>query len=106
MEDRIQTIIRDWLNTTFDNPNAIPKLMVVGLADEINKHRWEIYRFVKEEYDLEDIERVANDKGIMLTDEEMEIVLHKYQDSEYQDIDAIDFLLGRIIEMRKENNNA
>ena len=104
MKERLETIIRDWLNTSFGNPDAIPGLMVKGLAEEINKHRWEIYRFVKDENDMEDIERVANDREIELTDEEAEIVLHKYQDSEYQDIDTIDYLLDRIIEIRKEEN--
>lgn len=102
MKDRIETIIRDWLNKEFKNPSAIPGPMLKGLAEEIDKHRWEIYRFVKDEYDLEDIVRVATDKEIELTDEEVEIVLHKYQDSEYQDVDTITYLIDRIIEMRKE----
>lgn len=102
MKDRIETIIRDWLNKEFKNPSAIPTPMLKGLAEEIDKHRWEIYRFVKEEYDLEDIEMVAKDKEIELTDEELKIVLHKYQNSDYQDTDTIDYLVDRIIEMRKE----
>ena len=102
MKDRIETIIRDWLNKEFKNPSAIPGPMLKGLAEEIDKHRWEIYRFVKDENDLEDIVMVATDKEIELTDEEAEIVLHKYQDSEYQDVDTITYLIDRIIEMREE----
>lgn len=102
MRDRIETIIRDWLNKEFKNPSAIPGPMLKGLAEEIDKHRWEIYNFVKDEYDLEDIVRVATDKEVELTDEEVEIVLHKYQGSDYQDVDTISYLVDRIIEMRKE----
>lgn len=102
MKDRIETIIRDWLNKEFKNPSAIPGPMLKGLAEEIDKHKWEIYNFVKTEYDLEDIARVEADKEIELTDEEAEIVLHKYQDSEYQDVDTISYLIDRIIETRKE----
>lgn len=103
MKDRIETIIRDWLNKEFKNPSAIPGPMLKGLAEEIDRHKWEIYKFIKDEYDLEDIETVATDKEIELTDKEAEIVLHKYQDSEYQDVDTISYLVDRIIEMRKEN---
>lgn len=106
MQDRIETIIRDWLNKEFKNPKAIPGLMVKGLAEEINNHRWEIYRYVKEEYDLEDIEQAANDKEVELTDEEMEIVLHKYQDSDYQDVDTISWLIDRIVETREKSDDS
>lgn len=102
MEDRLKTIIRDWLSETFGNPDALPTPVLNGLAEEIEKHRWEIFSFTKDEYDLEDIERAAIDRGIELTDEEAEIVLRKYQDSDYQDVDTIDYFLDRIIEMRKE----
>lgn len=103
MKDRIQTIIRDWLNTTFDNPDAIPKLVVAGLADEIDKHRWEIYRFTKEEYDLEDIDMVADNKDVELTDDERLRVLHNYQNSEYQDSDTIDYFIDEVMRAREEN---
>lgn len=102
MEERIKEIIEAWLEKEFKNKNAIPGLVVSGLATEILNHRWEIYRYVKNEYDLEDINRAAEDREIELTDEEADIVLNKYQDSEYQDVDTIDYLLDRIIEMRKE----
>ena len=102
MEDRLKTIIRDWLNETFGNPDALPTPVLNGLAEKIEKHRWEIYNFTKSEYDMEDIERAAADREIELTDEEAKIVLNEYQNSDYQDIDTIDYFLERIIETRKE----
>lgn len=103
MKDRIETIIRDWLVKEFKNPNAIPGPMLKGLAEEIDNHRWEIFSFTKDEYDKEEIEMIAKDKEIELTNEELKIVLNKYHDSDYQDTDTIDYLVDRIIEMRKEN---
>lgn len=103
MEDRIKTIIRDWLNKTFGNPDALPTPVLNGLAEEIDKHRWEIYRYQKDEYDMDDIDAVALDYGIKLTDEEREMILHKYQDCEYQDMDAIKDLLGIYIKREGES---
>ena len=101
MEDRLKTIIRDWLNVTFGNPDALPTPVLNGLAEEIDKHRWEIYRFTKDEFDLEDIDMVAENEGIELTKEERDTILHKYQDSEYQDMDTISDLIS-IYAKRKE----
>ena len=103
MEDRIKTIIRDWLNKTFGNPDALPTPVLNGLAEEIDKHRWEIYRYQKDEYDMDDIDAVALDYDIKLTDEEREIILHKYQDCEYQDMDTIKDLLDFYIKREEES---
>lgn len=103
MEDRIKTIIRDWLNNTFGNPDALPTPVLNGLAEEIDKHRWEIYKSVKDEYDMDDIDAVALDYDIKLTDEERGIILHKYQDCEYQDRDTIKDLLDFYIKREEES---
>ena len=103
MEDRIKTIIRDWLNKTFGNPDALPTPVLNGLAEEIDKHRWEIYRYQKDEYDMDDIDAVALDYDIKLTDEEREIILHKYQYCEYQDMDTIKDLLDFYIKREEES---
>ncbi len=101
MEDRLKTIIRDWLNETFGNPDALPTPVLNGLAEELEKHRWEIFRFTKDEYDMEDIDMVAENEGIELTGEERNIILRKYQDSDYQDMDTISDLIS-IYSKRKE----
>lgn len=104
MEDRLETIIRDWLNTEFKNPDAIPRLMVKGLAKEINNHRWEVYESVRDEYDLEDISMVAEHNDIELTKEEEDYALNRYRKAqEYESsIDALDEIINDIIKMRKE----
>lgn len=103
MEDRIKTIIRDWLNNTFGNPDALPTPVLNGLAEEIDKHRWEIYKYQKDEYDMEDIDAVALDYNIELTDNEREMILHKYQDCEYQDLETVKDLLDTYIKREEES---
>lgn len=66
-KDRIETIIRDWLNTEFHNPDALPGLVISGLAEKIYKHRYEMYEDVQDEYDIEDVELIEKEKGIKLT---------------------------------------
>lgn len=103
MQDRIQTIIRDWLNTTFGNPDAIPNLMIKGLAEEISKHRWEIYEYVKDEYDLEDINMAAENNNIELTKDEESYALNRYrkaQEYEYS-LDILDEIIVEIQRDRK-----
>lgn len=103
MEDRIKTIIRDWLNNTFGNPDALPTPVLNGLAEEIDKHRWEIYKYQKDEYDMDDIDAVALDYNIELTDNEREMILHKYQDCEYQDLETVKDLLDTYIKREEES---
>lgn len=96
MKDRIETIIRDWLNTTFGNPDAIPSLMVKGLAEEINNHRWEIHTAVQEEYDLEDIDYVAENNEIELTPEERQTALYRYKKMEDPNLDTLSYIINEI----------
>ena len=104
MKDRIETIIRDWLNREFKNPNAIPGPMLKGLSEEIDKHRWEIYSYTKDEYDLEDIEMVADNKEVELSKDEQEIALNRYKKvQEYESsLEMLDEIVDKIIESRKE----
>ena len=104
MEDRIRTIIRDWLNTEFNNPDALPELMILGIASEINKHRWEIYQSVKREYDLEDIEAICMSQKVELTDDEKNLALHRYGNCEYQDMETLGYIIEEIVEEREKNS--
>jgi len=101
MEDRIHTIIHDWLNTTFKNPNAMPEIMIKGLAEEINKHRWEIYNFVQEEYDMEDIEMIAQSNNINLNGKEMREVLRRYQNRDSNSLDELSFIIDNTVASRE-----
>lgn len=104
MKDRIETIIRDWLNTTFGNPDAIPNLMVKGLAEEIDKHRFEIHNYVKDEYDLEDVQAAADNNNVTLTKDEESLALHRYNKAQEYDsaLDYLDEIISEIIDAREE----
>lgn len=102
MEDRIATIIRDWLNEKFGNPDALPNLVLKGLAEEINKHRWEIHTYVQAEYDMEDIETIADDMDIELTDDEKARVLHRYKKLEDSNLDTLEYIIEEIKNEREE----
>lgn len=104
MQDRIETIIRDWLNKEFKNPNAIPGPMLKGLAEEIDKHKWEIYENVRDEYDFEDIDMVAGHNDVELTGDERTDAFYEYRKAQQYEssIDALSEIVRNIIAKRKE----
>lgn len=102
MKDRLETIIRDWLNTEFDNPEAIPGLMISGLAEEINKHRWEIHSRVDDEYRMEDIDTVAEANNVELTENEKKIALDRYRNLEDSNMDELSYIIDEIAMNRGE----
>ena len=106
MKDRIATIMRDWLSTEFKNANAIPKPMLDGLAEEIDKHRWEIYRYTQEEYELEDIDVICENEGYELTKDEKDTVLHRYHNSEYQDMETLSYLVRMVVGEREQKDDS
>lgn len=106
MQDRIKTIIRDWLNETFGNPQALPGPVLDGLADVIDRHSWEIYRHVMDQNDLEDIEYVTEDMGVELTAKEKSIALHKYQDIEDTRLDSLRCIIDYILEDRERSDDS
>ncbi len=102
MEKRIEQIITEYLGKELGNRDAIPNLLVKGIADEINKHRWEIYNMVQREYDMEDIMSIAEDKNVMLTDEEVSTVLHRYGKIDDSNLDSLDYIIEDVINERKK----
>ena len=102
MQDRLKTIIRDWLNETFGNPDALPGPVLDGLAEEIDKHSWEIYRHVVDQNDMEDIEYVAEENNIELTKEQKDIILHKYQDAEDNRLESLEYIIDYVVEEEKK----
>lgn len=100
MKDRIETIIRDWLNTEFKNPDALPGLVISGLAEEINKHRWEIHSNVQEEYDMEDIDTMAESNEVKLTEDERLRALHRYRKLEDSNLDTLSYIIDEIVNER------
>lgn len=97
--DRIEQMIKEYFIREYGNENALPGPVLNGIVDEICKHRWEIHSRVDEEYDLEDIDRAAEDKDIELTDEERGTVLHRYNKLED---DRVSYLYDIIDEIVKE----
>ena len=106
MKDRIKTIIRDWLNETFGNPQALPGPLLDGLAEEIDKHRWEIHKYTQEEYDMEDIEYVAEDADVELTAEEKSIALHRYQNVEDDRMDHCRDIVEYIVDYERRRKKS
>lgn len=106
MEDRIETIIRDWLNEEFKNPDALPGLMIKGLAKEINDHRFEMYSYVKDEYDEEDIAIAAENNDMELSQEEKDYALNRYQNAQEYDssIEYINDIMNDIKIIRANNS--
>lgn len=100
MKDRIETIIRDWSNTEFKNPDALPGLVISGLAEEINNHRWEIHSNVQEEYDMEDIDTMAESNEVKLTEDERLRALHRYRKLEDSNLDTLSYIIDEIVNER------
>ena len=105
MEKRIEQIITEWLKEEFHNEKAFPKVVVSGLADEINKHRWEIYNSVQREYDMDDVKYIAEDKNVKLTDEEVSTVLHRYGKIEDSNLESLDYIIEDVINERKKGGD-
>lgn len=103
MKDRIETIIRDWLNEKFGNPDVLPNLVLKGLAEEINNHRWEIHDAVQEEYDLEDIDYMAENNEIELTPEERQTALYRYKKTEDSNLDTLSYIIDEIATEREKS---
>lgn len=103
MKDRVETIIRDWLNETFKNPDALPKPVLSGLAEEISKHKYEFHRDVQDEYDMEDIEYAAEEReGVVLTEDEKLRALHRYQKTKESDLETLSYIVDEILDEREE----
>lgn len=102
MEDRIKEIILEYLEKEYGNKNAIPGLLVSGIASVIYNHRWEIYSYTKQEYDLEDIDIIEDNMGVNLTKDERNKILHYYQNSEYQDMDTLRDIVEEVVEEREK----
>lgn len=102
MKERIEKIIKDYLVKQFGNEEVIPSLIISGIADVINEHRWEFHTLVQEEYDMEDIEDVAAANEYELTKEEKERVLHRYKKLEDNNLDLLYDIVDEVVREREE----
>lgn len=88
-KDRIETVIRDWLNEQFHNPDALPGLVISGLAEEIYKHRYEMYEDVQDEYDAEDVEDIEAEKNVKLTEDQKRRAIWRWRKEKDVPIDIL-----------------
>lgn len=102
MKDRIETIIKDYLVKQFGNEDALPKMVLSGLAEELNEHRWEFHTLVQEEYDMEDIEDVAAANEYDLTEKEKERILYRYKKIEDNNLDLLYDIVDEVVREREE----
>ena len=102
MKDRIETIIKDYLVKQFGNEDALPKMVLSGIAEELAEHRWEFHTMVQEEYDMEDIEDVAQANDYKLTKDEKDIILHRYKKLENGNLDLLYDIVDEVYNEREE----
>lgn len=102
MKDNIETIIRDYLVKQFGNEDALPQMVLSGIAEELAEHRWLFHSLVQEEYDMEDIEDVASANAYELTKEEKERVLHRYKKLEDSNLDLLYDIVEEVYNERGE----
>lgn len=102
MKDRLETIIKEYLKKEYGNENVFPKPVLEGLAEAINEKRWEIYSAVDEEYDLEDIETIAEEREYELTQDEKSLILHRYKKLGDTDIELLYDIVDEVVDKRKE----
>lgn len=98
MQQVIEVIIRNWLEKEFGNSDALPGVVLKGLAEEIYNHRWEIHSGVQREYDMEDIEYVGESEN--LTEDEKNLALHRYQNLEDDRLESLSYIIDEIVAER------
>ena len=107
MEDRFKEIIHTWAQEEFGNPNALPEPVLNSLAEYIfTRHDWEIYNLLKDKYTMEDVEDIAEQDDIELTEEEKKLVIEKFNNADtYQSsLDILMDIVNYCVTRRKEKS--
>ena len=105
-KDRIETIIRDWLNEQFHNSDALPGLIISGLAEELYKHRYEIYEDVQDEYDTEDVESIEEEKNIKLTEDQKRRALWRWRKERDTSLDILYDIIDEISQEKRTSDDS
>lgn len=100
MQDRIETIIKQWMEREFKNEQALPDVVVKSLAEELNAHRYEIHSHVQQEYHMEDIEDAAAAGDVVLTQYEKDLILHRYEKLEDGNLDLLYDIIDEVVDAR------
>ena len=102
MEERLRTIIYNWVKESFgENEADDPSWSIEELAKEIAKHKYEIHSLVQEEYDLEDIDLQSERMGVKLSEDERLWVLHRYKKLEDSNLETLYYIIEEIEERKK-----
>ena len=102
MEERLRTIIYNWVGKNFGTQEAEdPSWSIEELAKEIAKYKYEIHSLVQEEYDLEDIDLQAERMGVKLSEDERLWVLHRYKKLEDSNLETLYYIIEEIEERKK-----
>lgn len=107
MEDKIYKWIYDWVAENFGESEADdPSWDIHALAEELDKHRFEIYCDVEHEKLEEDCEAVAEEMGVELTDKQKSAIIDAFECGE-QYVDRPTHIWTEIIkyELKKGENN-
>ena len=102
MKERIEHIIKEYLSKEYGREDVIPGLMLSGIADEIDKHRWEFHAIVQEEYDMEDIDSIAEENEYKLTMEEKKRILHRFKKIEDSNLDQLSYIIDEVVQERED----
>lgn len=107
-------IIYKWVADNFGQSEADdPSWSIEALADHLSKSdinpdelnaytKLQAYDKIKESYLDEDIDYVANDRGVELTNEEKSRVKHCYYKLEDETYEQLSMIIGDIIAEREE----
>lgn len=101
MKDRYERIIKDYLVETFGNDKALPKPVLDGLADALERHRHEIFNATKQEYLMEDIIGIEEDREVELTDGELGIVIHRFEKYDTGNLDLLWDIISDVLSDRE-----
>lgn len=107
MEDRFKEIIHAWAQEEFGNSNALPEPVLNSMAEYIfTRHDWEIYNTLKDKYTMEDVEDIAEQDDIELTEEEKKWIVEKFNNTDtYQSsLDILMDIVNYCVERRKEKS--
>lgn len=95
VKEVVERRIREYFRNTFGREDVLPNVAIEGLAEKIEEYADIIYRIVDEEKIFEDIDYVADEIGVELSDEERGDAFYRYAKIKDND-DSIQYLFDTI----------
>ena len=98
-KETVEMEIKRFLSDNFNgNENAIPSIIVKGIADKIYDIRHSIYNLVQEEADMEDIFYVYEYKEVEASPEEIVRIMNKYKKCKEESNEEFEYLIDLVQE--------